>query len=52
MLARRVFLTHNELICKLGYVGKRTCSDTMWNSRIVKIFPGLARITNGKMASD
>uniref|UniRef100_A0A2N9G5Q7 Uncharacterized protein n=1 Tax=Fagus sylvatica TaxID=28930 RepID=A0A2N9G5Q7_FAGSY len=51
-LAHRVFLTHNELIHKPGYVGKRTCSDTTWNSRIVKIFPGLAGISIGKTVSD
>ena len=52
MLVRKVFLTHNELICKLGYVEKRTHACTVWNSRIVNIFPGLARISIGKMSSN
>ena len=51
-LAHRVFLTHNELICEPRCVGKRTCSDTTWNSRLVNIFPGLAGISIGKMPSD
>ena len=48
----RETISHNELIHKPRYVGKRTCSNTTWNSRIVKIFPGLAGITIGKMVSD
>jgi|UniRef100_A0A2N9I273 hypothetical protein len=52
MLARRVFLTHNKLICKPGCIGKRTRSCTTWNSWIVKTFSGLAGILAGKMPSD
>uniref|UniRef100_A0A2N9HU35 Uncharacterized protein n=1 Tax=Fagus sylvatica TaxID=28930 RepID=A0A2N9HU35_FAGSY len=52
LLESRVFLTHNELIRKPGYVGKRTHSCTVWNSRITKIFPGLAGIFAGKMLSN
>uniref|UniRef100_A0A2N9EGL1 Uncharacterized protein n=1 Tax=Fagus sylvatica TaxID=28930 RepID=A0A2N9EGL1_FAGSY len=52
LLERRVFLTHNELIRKPRHIGKRTCSDTTWNSRIVKIFLGLSGIFTGKMPSD
>ena len=47
-LARRVFLTRNKLIRKPGHVGKRTHPCTTWNSRIAKIFPGLAGILIGK----
>ena len=52
MLAHRVFLTHNKLIRKLGHVGKKTRSCTVWNFQIAKIFPGLAGIFAGKMPSD
>ena len=52
MLARRVFLTRIELIREPGYVGKRTYSCMVWNSRIAKIFPGLAGILIGKMSSN
>ena len=52
MLTHRVFLTYNELIREPRCVGKKTCSDTAWNSRIVKIFPGLAGIFAEKMPSD
>jgi hypothetical protein len=52
VLARRVFLAHNKLIREPGHVGKKTHSCTVWNSRIVKTFPGLAGILTGKMPSD
>ena len=52
MLARRVFLTHKKLIRKPGYIEKRTRSRTVWNSRIVKIYPGLAGISVGKMSTN
>ena len=51
-LARRVFLTHNKLIRKPRYVEKKTHSCMVWNSRIVKIYPGLAGISIGKMSSN
>uniref|UniRef100_A0A2N9G1Y4 Aminotransferase-like plant mobile domain-containing protein n=1 Tax=Fagus sylvatica TaxID=28930 RepID=A0A2N9G1Y4_FAGSY len=51
LLERRVFQPHNELIRKPGCVRKRTCSETMCNSRIAKIFPGLAGISIGKLPS-
>uniref|UniRef100_A0A2N9EHY7 Retrotransposon Copia-like N-terminal domain-containing protein n=1 Tax=Fagus sylvatica TaxID=28930 RepID=A0A2N9EHY7_FAGSY len=51
-LARRIFLAHNKLIREPGHVGKKTCSCTVWNSRIAKTFPGLAGILTGKMPSD
>ena len=42
----------NKLIHKPGHVGKKTCSCTVWNSRIAKIFPGQAGISIGKMSSN
>ena len=44
----RFFLTHCDLIRKFGTLRKKTRSDTTWNSRIAKIFPGSAGISIGK----
>ena len=48
--AHRFFPAHCDLIHKSGTLRKRTRSDTMCNSRIAKIFPGLAGISIGKTA--
>ena len=52
MLAHRVFLTHNELIHEPGCIGKKTRACTTCNSRIAKLFPGLAGIFAGKMCKN
>ena len=51
MFAHRVFSTHDELVCKFETLRKRVTSATMRNSRIAKIFPGLAGISIGKWPS-
>jgi hypothetical protein len=48
---RRVFPTHCKLIRKSRTLRKRTRSATTCNSRITKIFPGLAGISIGKWPS-
>uniref|UniRef100_A0A2N9HFU0 Uncharacterized protein n=1 Tax=Fagus sylvatica TaxID=28930 RepID=A0A2N9HFU0_FAGSY len=50
--AHRFFPTRCDLIRKSGTLRKRTRSDTTYNSRIVKILPGLVRISIGKQPSD
>jgi hypothetical protein len=46
--ARRVFPTHNELICEPGCVGKMETPATTCNSRFAGSFPRLAGIFTGK----
>ena len=51
MFMHRVFLTHDELVCKFETLRKRVISATTCNSRIAKCFPGLAGISIGKWLS-